>query len=391
MHRFLTSPFDSQDLNLHMSSTMSAPSTQVTGHTPALWNINENPSVDALTSQSIGLPQELLLRQSGAVFSGSDGSSGSDSEVSNPFASQASSQADDEDNNLAIAEAIKDGLDDLELTSSSLHSSFVDEYSENEGSPPPPASTSHTSYQNAAVSGSALAVHYPHTGIGDFSAFTNGSLLSSSPIVRQSMAGSDFSHSNSHVEREDGDMSLKLQDLSLGDGGRRERGVVMEEREDITLIEDEVEPTVMREADEFSQFDPSHLASLLERDGLGASLKPYHNGSDAKTSATSAAAGTRLGSSLPPLNHPRSKIVASTRMNSFATDTKLSTSLPAGVKKETEGREGAASPVGKESFKLEGDISSRTESALSYSTASNSALSGEGSPSRTMEVCMLCA
>ena len=44
-----------------------------------------------------------------------------------------------------------------------------------------------------------------------------------------------------------------------------------EEEEDMgnmTLIGDEVEPTVMGEADEFSQFEPTHLASMLNRDSL---------------------------------------------------------------------------------------------------------------------------
>lgn len=387
MHRFLTSPFDSQDLNLHMSSTMSVPSTQVTGHAPTLRNTNENPPVDVLTSQSIGLPQELLLRQSEDTVYSSDDSSGSGSETSGPFASQASSQADDEDNALAIAEAVKGGLDDLELTSSSLQSSFGEEHSEHELSPPP-TSTSSTSNQNAAVSGSVLFARPPQTEDNGLLAFTMDSLLSSSPVVHHSMAGSGFSHPSGHMEQEDKDTPLKLQDLSLG-GGVRRGGVNMEDgfgNADLTLINDEMEPSVMREADEFSRFDPSHLASLLEKDGLGASLKPRQNG---KSSVASTAVTSRLRSSLPPLNDPVTKIVASTRMSSVVTNTKLSASLPAPafVDKKTKSDKDAAPLTRKEGMKAEGDVSSRTESALSFATSNYSVLSGEGSPSNIMEVC----
>ena len=388
MHRFLTSPFDSQDLNLHMSSTMSVPSTQVTGHAPTLRNTNENPPVDVLTSQSIGLPQELLLRQSEETVYSSDDSSGSGSETSGPFASQSSSQADDEDNALAIAEAVKGGLDDLELTSSSLQSSFGEEHSEHELSPPP-TSTSSTSKQNAAVSGSVLFARPPQTENNGLLAFTTDSLLSSSPVVHHSMAGSGFSHPSGHMEQEDKDTPLKLQDLSLGGGGRR-GGMNMDDgvgSADLTLINDEMEPSVMREADEFSRFDPSHLASLLEKDGLGASLKPRQNGSNAKSSAASTAIVSRLRSSLPPLNDPVSKIVASTRMSSVTTNTKLSASLPAFVDKKTKSDKDAAPLTRKEGMMAEGDVSSRTESALSFATSNYSVLSGEGSPSNIMEVC----
>ena len=47
-----------------------------------------------------------------------------------------------------------------------------------------------------------------------------------------------------------------------------------EEPVDTTLIGDEVEPTLMREADEFSQFEPTHLASLLDRDSLLMGMRP---------------------------------------------------------------------------------------------------------------------
>ena len=57
-------------------------------------------------------------------------------------------------------------------------------------------------------------------------------------------------------------------------GGRDD--LVCEDGEpvDTTLIGDEVEPTLMREADEFSQFEPTHLASLLDRDSLLMSMRP---------------------------------------------------------------------------------------------------------------------
>ena len=41
-----------------------------------------------------------------------------------------------------------------------------------------------------------------------------------------------------------------------------------EENADATLIGDEAEPTVMREADEFSQFEPTHLASMMSRESF---------------------------------------------------------------------------------------------------------------------------
>ena len=41
-----------------------------------------------------------------------------------------------------------------------------------------------------------------------------------------------------------------------------------------TLLADEVEPTVMRDADEFSQYEPTHLTSLLNRDSFLRSIRP---------------------------------------------------------------------------------------------------------------------
>ncbi len=43
---------------------------------------------------------------------------------------------------------------------------------------------------------------------------------------------------------------------------------------DATLIADELEPSLMREADEFSRFEPTHLASMLNRDSLLRSVRP---------------------------------------------------------------------------------------------------------------------
>ena len=63
-----------------------------------------------------------------------------------------------------------------------------------------------------------------------------------------------------------------------GEGGMIPRmgDMVFEDEEpvDMTLIGDEVEPTLMREADEFSQFEPTHLASLLDRDSLLMGMRP---------------------------------------------------------------------------------------------------------------------
>ena len=57
-------------------------------------------------------------------------------------------------------------------------------------------------------------------------------------------------------------------------GGRDDMVCEDGEPVDTTLIGDEVEPTLMREADEFSQFEPTHLASLLDRDSLLMSMRP---------------------------------------------------------------------------------------------------------------------
>ena len=370
MHRFLTSPFDSHDLHLHMSSTMSAPSTQASGAIPAVSDINElsHPAngvtphhgiITPTTEQSLGIPQELLMRQPGSEYS----TSSEDTETPDLFASQASPTSpptdggeysddddddDDDDNQLAIAEAIKGALDELELTSSSIYTEEGQEYEDETSSPPPPpphTSTTPTAtpQQNGAIANtkSQFSASPVTKGSGLLHPRTlttaGGIPLSSSPIV------------NGH-----GGTSLKL-DLSLGAGGEREGESSLHPGGggDETLIGDEVEPSVMREADEFSRFDPSHLSSLLAKESF---------------SATSP-------KSLPP-------------QNSSTIETKpTTTSLP--VESEVDGKE--VSPSKREDSMVEGkseggDVSSRTESALSYSASEG------GSPTQTMEVltCMIC-
>ena len=267
MHRFLTSPFDSHDLNLHMSSTLS---TQPSGVAPAIGDLNEcdHPTngattyhdfITPTTEQSLGIPQELLMQQPGSEYSTA-------SEGTDLFASQASppSQYSDDEN---IAEAIKGALDELELTSSSIYSEEGQEDKNEANSPPPHTTTTPTptTEQNSATTSTkGLFSASPLTkenGLLDPRTSTNaGAPFSSSPIL------------NAH-----GNTSLKL-DLSLGAGGEMERESAAHVRGDEgegapgdeTLIGDEVEPSVMREADEFSRFDPSHLTSLLEKDSFSA-------------------------------------------------------------------------------------------------------------------------
>ena len=114
----------------------------------------------------------------------------------------------------------------------------------------------------------------------------------------------------------------------------------------------------MKEADEFSRFDPSHLSSLLERESFNAtspkSLPSLQNSSTVETKSTTA-------SSLPV-----------ERKESEVDDKEVSPSKRGDL-------------IGKSE---EGDVSSRTESALSYSASEG------GSPTHTMEVrfltCMAC-
>lgn len=313
-----------------MSSTLS---TQPSGVAPAVSDINERshptnratPYHDFTTEQSVGIPQELLMRQPGtAEYSTS-------SEGTDLFASQASpsSQYSDDEN---IAEAIKGALDELELTSSSIYSEEGQEDKNETSSLQPPSHTTTTStpttQQNADTA-------------------NNKSLFSGSPVAKENglldsrtptTAGVPFSSSpilNAHENT-----SLKL-DLSLGDGRemKREGGDVPG---DETLIGDEVEPSVMREADEFSQFDPSHLASLLEKDSFGATgLK-----------------------SLPLQN---SETAASLPVERREGDKEASALKEEGLVLEEENEEG--------------DVSSKTGSVVSYSTSEEG-----GSPTHTMEV-----
>ena len=373
MHRFLTSPFDSQDLHLHMSSTMSVPSTQALGATPAIGGANElqhptnvvpQTTITTTAEQApLGLPQELLMQQPGP---GSEYStSGEDTETPDLFASRASHTSsppptdsdsefsdDDDDNQLAIAEAVKGALDELELTSSSIYTEEGPEYGDETNSQPPPplhttstATPGATSQQNGATASQFSASPVTkesglfHSGIPTAASIP----LSSSPIVNG----------------QGGSTSLKL-DLSLGAGGEREGEGVVGGDGDETLIGDETEPSVMKEADEFSQFDPSHLSSLLERESFNAT---------------------------------NPKLLLSLQ-NSSIVETKSTThsSLPVERRESEVGNE-EVSPSKRgdlvvEERSEEGDVSSRTESALSYSASEG------GSPAHTMEVrfltCMAC-
>ena len=373
---------------------MSVPSTQVSiGRTPIVGNINENKNGHtpyqgiSLTYQSQGLPQELLLRQPGSEYS-SRSSSPEGTETPDPFASHASSQ-DDDDNPLAIAEAIKGALDELELSSSSsLQSSYSEEETEQEPHPPPPAAEA-----NVPTQQNSTATNVP---------------LSLSPILQHvhpsRLNGSSIANGHS-VPHRGSDASLKLEDLSVGGGERKEGGLVEsgEGNGDETLIDDEVEPSVMREADEFSQFDPSHLASLMDKDSLAASLKSLENSKGIRTTSTTIS--SKLGSSLLPLSSssvthqpgaPVTKIITSARMSSFTSgSTKLRGSLPTERNKN-----GGLPSAGREGLKLDGgerrvatgvDISGRTESALSFASATSSDISGRSSPSHTIEVYKKCS
>lgn len=372
MHRFLTSPFDSQDLHLHMSSTMSVPSTQALGATPAIGGVNELEYPTNVVSQTttttaaeqapLGLPQELLMQQPGP---GSEYStSGEDTETPDLFASRASHTSsppptdsdsefsdDDDDNQLAIAEAIKGALDELELTSSSIYTEEGPEYGDETNSqpPPPPHTTSTatpgaTSQQNGATA----------------SQFSAGPVVKESGLLHSGIpTAASIPLSSSPIVNGRGDTSLKL-DLSLGAGGEREGEGVVGGGGDETLIGDETEPSVMKEADEFSQFDPSHLSSLLERESFNAtspkSLPSLQNSSTVETKSTTS-------SSLPV-----------ERRESEVDDKEVSPSKTEDLMVEGKSEEG--------------DVSSRTESALSYSASEG------GSPAHTMEVrfltCMAC-
>ena len=424
---------------------MSAPSTQASGRAPVISDLNEcnhptngvtpyHVSTTLTTEQSLGIPQELLLRQPGSEYS----SSSEGTETPDPFASQVSpppplgEYSDDEDDNpLAIAEAIKGALDELELTSSSNYSEEGPEY-ENETSSPPPHTSAVTTCTSTVT---ATPQHNIATAKSLFSASplmkenglpnppcgtsTTGGPFSSSPIIQPNTASSGIAHTNGHLDRDvrDGDMSLKLEDLSLGTGGEREGETAVRPEggenvsaagADETLIGDEVEPSVMREADEFSRFDPSHLSSLLEKESFNSTkLSPVRsNERDAPTSAVSSklansarvtpAGSSELASSLPILHTPSSSGVTqqlndsisgnitSNRMNTSTTVTKSTITVSLPSKRGESGRE--VSPVRREGLTLEGaaegDISSRTESALGYSTSEG------GSPTHTMEVSM---
>lgn len=99
-------------------------------------------------------------------------------------------------------------------------------------------------------------------------------------LVRLYMSTSDISTSTASEET-----VLPEGAVRMGGGGELEifldaeipdmdRGEEEEELADATLIGDEVEPSVMREADEFSQFEPTHLASMLNRESFLRSIRP---------------------------------------------------------------------------------------------------------------------
>lgn len=387
---------------------MSVPSTQVSGRAPPIGDVNENRPVHrvaphhgiSLTDQSPGIPQELLLRQSGSEYS-SHSSSSRNSGTPDPFASHLTSP--DDDDPLAIAEAIKGALDELDLTPSSLQSSFSEEDPEDEEmttlTVPP------TSQQNG-VGGNLqhLSSSHPLTREGGLPTLNTGTRpghlvasippLSSSRGFEQRTVNNGTAPVNGQLDHGDGDTSLKLKDLSFGDRGREEKVLHRASDHDAneTLIGDEVEPSVMREADEFSQFDPSHLTSMLERENLFVSSKSLQSSNRATTSVAS----SKLASSLPPLSSSSgtvqplsddsiSKIVTSVRMSSsIATGSRLSACLP--VKRNKIVKDG---PLARKEVELElkgapaeGDVSSRSEGSLSFTTAS----SAGGSPVHTMEV-----
>ena len=396
MHRFLTSPFDSQDLNLHMSSTASVPSSmQVMGRTPAGDEFNENlpgNGLVSLTNQSPGLPQDLLMRQESS--SEYDSSEEEDSETPDPFASQASSQED-------IAEAIKGALDELELTSSSFHSSF------NEEERPLDHGVS-TSTMTAIPHGIAtLRGHVSGqthlTSEGGLTTMASCSPLCSSPIVQTSMDSSGgVAYNGDRRLHHEGDLStlLKLEELTLGRGEsgenkaslNRDRGGGVS-KADETLIGDEIEPSLMREADEFSRFNPSHLASMLETDSLALSSKSRDHDQSAISTSAVVTCSSKLSRSLPPLNDRVSKITHSeAEINSSMNGTKLYSSLPVDGSTSTEKDKPLLTAAGKESLNLdqerthEGGVSSRTEGGFSFIEASSSVLSGGGSPAHSMEV-----
>ena len=86
-----------------------------------------------------------------------------------------------------------------------------------------------------------------------------------------------------------------------------------EDNADATLIGDESEPTVMREADEFSQFEPTHLTSMLNRESFLQSVRrPVTTGQESSAqqtqpttiAMTTSTAGVMSGSSstLGPLH-----------------------------------------------------------------------------------------
>ena len=381
MHRFLTSPFDSQDLNLHMSSTISVPSPiQVGRRTPAIGAINENSSgsglIPPVTQSVVGLPQELLVRQESGLGYSSRSSSDEDSETLDPFASQASSQED-------IADAIKGALEELELTSSSVHSSFNEDERLEYG---PSSTTMATTYHHGAGTAGST------DGFSDLITVPDSGLLSAKR--QQSKADNDFAHQNDHLDQGGNvDQSLNLEELSLR-VGRGGKATLNQSNADETLIGDEVEPSLMREADDFSRFNPSHLASLLEKDNLDVSTKSLLSSERiASGSSSSTTTCLKLGSSLLPVTDPMSKVTASTRMSSLKAGTKLSASLPTeGSNIERKDGPSSAAKNHKEGLNLEregarnGDVSSKSESDLSYAEASSSMLSGRASQAHTMEV-----
>lgn len=373
MNRFLTSPFDSQDLNLHMSSTISVPSpTQVGGRTPAVGAVNENSPgnglIPPMTQSVVGLPRELLVQQESGLGYSSRSSSDEDSETLDPFASQASSQED-------IADAIKGALEELELTSSSVHSSF----NEDERSEYGPSSTT-----------TAACHHHGGGTVGSEDGFSALITVPDSGLLSarrdQSKADNGFAHQNDHLDQVgDVDQSLKPEDLSLRVGGSG-KATLNQSNADETLIGDEVEPSVMREADDFSCFDPSHLASLLEKDSFDVSKKPLlSNENIASGSSSSTTACLKAGSSLPPVTDPVSKITASTRMGSLKAGTKLSASLLIEGSK-IERKDGPPSLNLEREGAHNEDVYSKSESDLSFAEAGSSLLSGRASQAHTMEV-----
>ena len=247
MDLFLTSPFGSKDLNLHLSATMSVPSIQpsmkahptmdadgtkipsrfeqkidvssAVGYVPRQTE-NENVAIE----KSVRIPQELLERislSSGSEFTSTQSSFDGD-EGDGPLESQVS---------------------------------FAGEGGQHTARIPPISSPLLANGSATGEESKSLTVDHLLT-MEDTSPLKIDSQTHSVDLQQSPVGGN---HSNSGVQDHNHD------DLSLNGQHFYPSGDNMA---DETLIGDQVEPSVMQEADEFSQFDPTHLMSLLNQDSL---------------------------------------------------------------------------------------------------------------------------